>query len=64
MHPPEAIDQMLLDVLQCPVCKGKLERVEAGLRCGCGLLFPIRDGIPIMVRDEAVREEAEPPAAE
>jgi uncharacterized protein YbaR (Trm112 family) len=50
------VDTRLLDILACPVCKGPLrhERKEALLICRADrLAFPIRDGIPIMLEDEA-----------
>jgi len=50
------MDARLLDILACPVCKGPLhhERKEAVLICRADrLAFPIRDGIPIMLEDEA-----------
>ena len=50
------MDTRLLDILACPVCKGPLrhERKEALLICRADrLAFPIRDGIPIMLEDEA-----------
>jgi uncharacterized protein len=50
------VDTRLLDILACPICKGPLrhERKEALLICrGDRLAFPIRDGIPIMLEDEA-----------
>lgn len=50
------MDARLLDILACPVCKGPLhyERKEALLICRVDRLgFPIRDGIPIMLEDEA-----------
>ena len=46
----------LLDILACPKCKGdvKLNQEENGLICeNCKLLYEIRDGIPIMLIDEA-----------
>ncbi|MCC6927345.1 MAG: Trm112 family protein [Gemmatimonadaceae bacterium] len=46
----------LLAVLVCPRCKGALEHreEEAVLLCpACKLRYPIRDGIPIMLTDEA-----------
>ena len=53
--PPE-LDPRLLEILVCPVTKGPLEydRVAQELisRKG-GLAFPIRDGIPIMLPEEA-----------
>jgi uncharacterized protein len=50
------MDTRLLDILVCPVCKGKLEyqKPEMELICKpCKLAFPIRDGIPVMLADEA-----------
>ncbi|MGP0629321.1 Trm112 family protein [Nitrospina sp. 32_T5] len=51
-----AFDKELLDFLVCPQCKGDLQLSpnEDGLLCGaCKLKFPIRDGIPIMLMNEA-----------
>ncbi len=57
------MDPKLLDILVCPLCKGPLiYRKEAGeLVCKPDrLAFPIRDGIPVMLEDEARRlDEAE-----
>jgi hypothetical protein len=54
------IDQELLDILACPECKAKVELQGDRLVCmKCGKRYPIRDGIPVMLI-----EEAEPPAAE
>ncbi len=50
------IDQKLLEILVCPQCKGGLSQVEggSGLVCGrCKLKYPVRDGIPSMISDEA-----------
>lgn len=50
------MDKKLLDILVCPLCKGKLVyRPEAAeLICRADRLgFPIRDGIPVMLEDEA-----------
>ncbi len=55
MNEPE-IDRRLLEILVCPVTKGPLEyRREAGelVSVAAGLAYPIRDGIPIMLPDEA-----------
>ncbi len=46
----------LVEILACPKCKGPLKLVndETGLLCGkCGLLYEIRDGIPVMLVEEA-----------
>ncbi len=50
------IDRRLLEALVCPVTRGPLdydaERQELISR-GAGLAFPIHDGIPVMLVDEA-----------
>lgn len=51
-----AINKELLEILACPKCKGdiKLNDKEDGLVCDtCKLLYPIRDGIPVMLIEEA-----------
>ena len=55
-----ALNPELLDLLACPVCRGELEPVdnENGLECSaCGLVFPVRDTIPSMLQEEAVRKD-------
>ena len=50
------MDPQLIDILVCPICKGPLEkRPEDGfLVCKADkLAFPVRDGIPIMLVDQA-----------
>ena len=50
------MDNRLLDILACPLCKGPLvhHRAEAVLVCRADrLAFPIRDGIPVMLEEEA-----------
>lgn len=52
-----AISKELLGILACPKCKGEIRLTdkEDGLICGhCRLLYPIRDGIPIMLIEEAI----------
>jgi len=52
------VDPRLLEILVCPVTKGPLryDRAAAELVSeGAGLAYPIRDGIPIMLPDEARR---------
>jgi uncharacterized protein YbaR (Trm112 family) len=54
--PSGAVDPKLLDLLVCPLTKGPLrydrERQEL-VSEQAGLAYPIRDGIPIMLVDEA-----------
>ena len=50
------IDEELLAIMQCPACTGTLtERAEPpALVCSeCGLQYPVRDGIPVMLIEEA-----------
>ncbi|MCK5230071.1 MAG: Trm112 family protein [Desulfobulbaceae bacterium] len=52
----QEISQDLLDILACPKCKGEVKLTESkdGLLCeACKLLYEIREGIPIMLIDEA-----------
>ncbi len=54
------IDRELLEILACPECKVKVELEGDRLVCiRCGKRYPIRDGIPVMLV-----EEAEPPASD
>ncbi len=51
-----AISKELLDILACPKCKGDIHfnETQDGLICDqCRLLYEIKDGIPIMLIDEA-----------
>jgi uncharacterized protein YbaR (Trm112 family) len=50
------MDKKLLDILVCPICKGKLvyRKKEQELVCKADrLAFPIRDDIPVMLEQEA-----------
>lgn len=51
-----AFDRKLLDILACPVCKGKLtyQHSEAQLICKFDrLVYPIRENIPVLLESEA-----------
>lgn len=55
-RPARAIDPKLLEILVCPVTKGVLKYDAAKqelVSVNARLAFPIRDGIPIMLTDEA-----------
>ena len=57
------MDIRLLDILVCPLCKGALEFDRGAQELICRhdrLAFPIRDGIPVMLEDEARRVDAAP----
>lgn len=46
-----------LNILACPACKGELTAHDNGqkLLCqSCGRAFPVSEGIPVMLADEAV----------
>ena len=46
----------MLEILVCPICKGKLEhdRTAHELICSADkLAFPVRDGIPVMLIEQA-----------
>ncbi|MEU4898776.1 Trm112 family protein [Streptomyces sp. NPDC044780] len=52
----------LLEILACPACHAPLREEQSGeaseLVCtgeGCGLAYPVRDGIPVLLVDEARR---------
>lgn len=50
------MDPKLLEILVCPLCKGPLihDRKAQELICKADrLAYPIRDGIPVMLVDEA-----------
>jgi uncharacterized protein YbaR (Trm112 family) len=48
------VDKQLLDILVCPLCKGKLLWKKEELLCRFDrLAYPIREGIPVMLEAEA-----------
>lgn len=50
------MDKRLLDILVCPLCKGPLYYHQSGQELICRadrLAYPIRDGIPVMMEEEA-----------
>jgi uncharacterized protein len=56
---------LLLEVIVCPECKSSLTVDEANseLVCDdCGLIYPIRDGIPILLISAARRPDGHPGA--
>jgi Uncharacterized conserved protein len=51
------MDKQLLEILACPACQGALalENTPHGLHCpACALLYPVVDGIPLLLKEEAV----------
>lgn len=64
--PSSPVDPKLLELLVCPVTKGPLiyDRARNELVSEkAGLAYPIRDGIPIMLVDEARQIDDTPPHA-
>ena len=56
------VDPKLLEILVCPVTKGTLRYDAAAqelISDAAGLAYPIRDGIPIMLPDEARKLDAD-----
>ncbi len=50
------IDKTLLDILACPACQADVKEENDKIICmgpKCGLKYPIREGIPVMLVDEA-----------
>ena len=50
------LDKKLLQILVCPVTKAPLDYDEAKQELVCkasGLAYPVRDGIPVMLEEEA-----------
>jgi uncharacterized protein YbaR (Trm112 family) len=50
------VDTALLEILACPLCKGRLHYDKAAQELICPvdrLAYPIRDDIPVMLADEA-----------
>jgi len=53
-----AIDKELLEILACPKCKGDIRLNEKGdgLICNaCRLMYPIKEDIPVMLIEEAIK---------
>jgi uncharacterized protein YbaR (Trm112 family) len=53
---PSSVDPRLLEVLVCPVTRGRLDYDRAPgelVSKGARLAYPIRDGVPIMLPEEA-----------
>ena len=54
--PTKSIDPRLLEILVCPMTRTRLRYDEAAqelISDSAGLAYPIRDGVPIMLADEA-----------
>jgi uncharacterized protein len=57
-YPPGGFDPKMLEFLVCPVTRGQLtwdrERQEL-VSAGAGLAYPVQNGVPLMLSDEARR---------
>lgn len=50
------LSKELLEILACPKCKGEVALQGDGMKIVCSaccLAYPVRDGIPVMLIDEA-----------
>jgi len=50
------LDSKLLDILVCPICKGPLIYLKSRQELICKadrLAYPVKDGIPVMLEDDA-----------
>jgi uncharacterized protein YbaR (Trm112 family) len=59
-RPARSVDPKLLEILVCPLTKGPLEydaEKQELISRGAKLAYPIRDGIPIMLPEEARKLE-------
>jgi hypothetical protein len=53
-HKSPSFDPSGIDRLACPACLGNLRLEEASLACAvCGRAYPIIDGIPVLIADQA-----------
>lgn len=58
------ISKELLEILACPQCKTDVKLTEYrsdtyGLQCiKCKRIYPIKDGIPVMLIDEAIQQDS------
>ncbi|MBT4906655.1 MAG: Trm112 family protein [Rhodospirillaceae bacterium] len=62
MNDTTKVDPKLLEILVCPVTKGPLDydaTAQELISKQAGLAYPIRDGIPIMLADEARKLDAD-----
>lgn len=51
-----ALDERLLEILVCPVCRADVEHKERRkvvICVGCSRTYPVREGIPVMLPEEA-----------
>jgi uncharacterized protein len=54
------IDKELLEILACPQCRADVKLEDEKIICTnpqCGMRYPIRDGIPVMLIEEAEKPQ-------
>ena len=52
------VEKSLLEILACPVCHSSVRLEQDRVVCtsvSCGLRYPVREGIPVMLAEEAQR---------
>ena len=57
------VDKELLNILCCPKCKSEIEEVGEEIVCQnseCGLRYPIKEDIPVMLIEEAEATSTSP----
>lgn len=53
------IDPKLLEILACPACGGDVVFKEEKIAClKCGRKYPVRNGIPVLLADQAEETKA------
>ena len=56
--PVPPVPKELLEILACPVCREEVKPDGGGLKCvKCGRIYPVKDGIPIMLAEEAATSD-------
>ena len=58
------LDTQLLEIVRCPACHGTFaeragEQVDELTCTGCGAAYPVRNGVPVLLVDEARRPEGD-----
>lgn len=57
-----AVPEELLAIMACLECGGTLRDGDDHLECtSCGLRYPVEEGVPVMLVEEAYRPEEESP---
>ncbi len=57
------LNEKVLEIIACPICKNDLKLIEKDnnsfLKCNnCNILYPIVDNIPILLKEEAKKENS------